>query len=360
MEPDTRLAAGIRAILESVQIQSATECLFAGYSMAMYTSGRDSQLAPASQAPSGGTATQIFPVVSGIQRRLYETFYCRNLDFNLNAAKSGGDKSEISSEFIEQLSCANFGRERWEDGWQVCQINAALLVYAQRYTERQLFSAGQYRSLAGGSVQIAPGSAIQAFMAKEARNEQPGFYCVLSETPLEEHDPTSFIRFYWNIDANGAAPLVATITEHMNRFQVAFRFKCLLDPSEYGRSDSAVLFVNKRLLSLVKQLLPRIYSAIKCNLKADIPLFTKCLAPGLGLGEDPGNGESFGMNRCRLLAEGLWKAFAEGVQSEEQRFEAVCHYLVEHGISLVHPYLRPGGIDQYVGIPVMLRESQGI
>ncbi len=34
------------------------------------------------------------------------------------------------------------------------------------------------------------------------------------------------------------------------------------------------------------------------------PALTKPLAPGLALAEDPGAGtESFGMNRCRLLAE---------------------------------------------------------
>src|SRR5436305_14389954 len=60
---------------------------------------------------------------------------------------------------------------------------------------------------------------------------------------------------------------------------------------------------------LIVELLVDVYQAVKDNLKPETPLFTKRLAAGLGFAEDPGNGESFGMSRCRIVAEGLWSAY---------------------------------------------------
>jgi hypothetical protein len=42
------------------------------------------------------------------------------------------------------------------------------------------------------------------------------------------------------------------------------------------------------------------------------PVFTKFLAPGLGLAEDPGQGDSFGQHRCRLLADAMILAYEQG------------------------------------------------
>ena len=47
------------------------------------------------------------------------------------------------------------------------------------------------------------------------------------------------------------------------------------------------------------------------------------LAPGLSLVEDPNNGESFGMNRCRIFAEGIWNAFAKGLTDRDSRLHEV-------------------------------------
>jgi hypothetical protein len=355
MELDIRTAAKIRNILELVEIQSCNDCLFAGDPVSLPRPSPYPLGEVASQVSGAATSPEAVPVVSNIQRRLYETFYCRDSEsVPPDTVNSRTFTFKSDAQFIEYLTAANRGHERWEDGWQIYQLDASGLVYAQRNTAKQMFLPGQYRSVLGESVRAAVGLIIRAWMAKETRNEHPGFYLALSETPLDEDDPATFFRLYWNVNARGAPPLLSAVTQHLNRFQVPFRFKCLLNWREYGRADAAVLFVNKRFHSIVLDLLPRIYADIKGELNADTPLFTKILAPGLGLGEDPGNGESFGMNRCRLLAEGLWNAFAKGIQSDQERFVEVCHHFEGNGISLLRPYLAPGGIDHYqpIALPI--------
>ena len=50
---------------------------------------------------------------------------------------------------------------------------------------------------------------------------------------------------------------------------------------------------------------------------------TKALAPGLGIAEDPGEGNSFGLHRCGLIAEGLLRAREAGQASPSRRLATV-------------------------------------
>ena len=54
-----------------------------------------------------------------------------------------------------------------------------------------------------------------------------------------------------------------------------------------------------------------IYAHVEAQLRSEVPAFTKSLALGLGLAESPAN-ESFGLHRCRLIADGLVRSRTEG------------------------------------------------
>ena len=98
---------------------------------------------------------------------------------------------------------------------------------------------------------------------------------------------------------------------------------------------------------LIVELLVDVYQAVKDNLKPETPLFTKRLAAGLGFAEDPGNGESFGMSRCRIVAEGLWSAYVKGLPTQQARLQEVIAHFEKNGIALEHPYLNARSIDHY-------------
>src|SRR5262249_40765873 len=109
----------------------------------------------------------------------------------------------------------------------------------------------------------------------------------------------------------------------------------------------AVLYVAKRHYRVAALLLADVYRAIGPSLKAATPLFTKTLADGLGLAEDPKTGESFGMNRCRLLAEAVCNAHARGLDTAEARLSEFTAAFGAVGLSLERPYLNRGSADAY-------------
>ena len=108
-----------------------------------------------------------------------------------------------------------------------------------------------------------------------------------------------------------------------------------------------MLYVNKRFYRITAELLLDAQAGIREHLQPETPLFTKQLAFGLGLAEDPGTGESFGMSRCRILAEAIVSAYAEGLQTEEGRLHAARKQFEQYGLALERPYLNAGSVDQY-------------
>jgi hypothetical protein len=182
---------------------------------------------------------------------------------------------------------------------------------------------------------------------RQTTTMQPGFYFAFGETQPEELDAFSLARLYWNLRPEGAAPLMRALTRGLNRFQVPFRLKCLTNSALYRRNDSAVLYVEKRFFRVTARVLGGVYEEVSPHLRPDTPLFTKRLADGLALAEEPYTGESFGMQRCRILAEGLLSAHARGLRDDAARLEEVGRHFAAYGLSLDAPHLNPRSVDQY-------------
>ena len=249
------------------------------------------------------------------------------------------------------LSEANATRERWDAGWQIYQLLPSGQVLAHKQGRTRTLWPGEFVSLDGPGSGPRPGLNISVFFARETTTMQPGFYFAFGEAQPDEQDNFSLTRFYWNTRPEGAAPLTRALTRGLNRFQIPFRYKCLSNSAFYSRHDTAVLFVNRRFYRITTHVLADAHREVAGHLRPDTPLFTKRLADGLGLAEEPYTGESFGMQRCRILAEGILGAHAKGLRDEAARLAEVERQFTAYGLSLERPYLNPGSVDQYDFVP---------
>jgi hypothetical protein len=121
----------------------------------------------------------------------------------------------------------------------------------------------------------------------------------------------------------------------------------LNDPSAYTRSDAGVLYFCKADHPAVAEAVSSIYSSIAQLLNPDVPGFTRHIAPGLALAEDPATQESFGQHRCRILAEGIIRAHEEMAKSLNDRLRIVESHFASQGIRISEPYLNPRSVDNY-------------
>ncbi len=246
-------------------------------------------------------------------------------------------------DLAEALASASRTRERWDDGWHVESRDPNGGAWIRRGRSRRWASPGTWRA----SYARTSEPTVQVLVARASRTEQPGFVHFAGETLPDGDETLGLLRFYWNVSADGAPTLAARLTGTLNRFRVPFRLKCLESRSAYYRSDSAVLYIKRGQFQPVIRMLGDVHAAVAAEIEDDVPLFTRRLAPGLGLAMDPDTGESFGMHRCAILARGLHHAWATGAHEAKERTEAVVARFRAERIDVDRPYLNPGDRDIY-------------
>jgi hypothetical protein len=141
------------------------------------------------------------------------------------------------------------------------------------------------------------------------------------------------------------------LTTGLNAINVPFTFNVLHNPLNYERYDSGFLRINKDSYELIWPVLQAAHTENKSQFKNQVPMFTKLIAPGLGLAERPEYEfrfmDDFGMNRCQIVANALLEAHKNGDESKEARMKYILQHFENLGIDLERPYLNPNSEDIY-------------
>ena len=337
--------AALDSVVERVVIHSPRAFSFAGEPATEVPAGPQPGSGPW-QAGPGGHPLPAHPLVAGLQGTLYGRCYSRPLDDSppppaLALASHGAE----AAAFLQALSRANRSRERWDGGWSVHQVYPGGQLAVHKGERHRSAAAGEYVTAIPGRAPVN-GDEVSLRVPRESAQLQPGFYFVFGETLSDVYDDAMTVRFYFHVARQGAELLVATVSKVLNEAQVPFRFKCLSHPDHYQRTDAAVLYVSRRHYQVVaRRLLASLPEELARQLRPQVPLFSKPLRLGIGLAEDPGNGESFGMHRCRLVAEALVTAWQRGEHGLAGRRAVVAERFAAAGMSFERPHLNPGSAE---------------
>jgi hypothetical protein len=279
-----------------------------------------------------------------LQTRLYADFYCKG------CATPSGQQGNISrrtpaTPFIEALSAANSGNGSRDGGWNVVSVAGDVVTVSRDglriWIRREDTYADEEEILTRGKLR-----AIR--FPKELLKMSPGFYMALGNEGLTFEASQALVRFYWNLFAEDAPRLIMGATKLLNDERVPFRLKVVNDPAAYDRCDAGVLYIERKDYDQVLPLIRRILVEIGSSLKKATPVFTKPLAPGLGLAEEPAvAGDSFGTDRCRLLAEAIIRMHERALTGAADRLVIIEEVFAEEGIRPAMPYLNPGSSDGY-------------
>ena len=334
----TSVEGQLSRIIEAVAFHSPEQFTFAGRHSTEWN-GYQMATLPGAAPPAVNAAVQT------LQNVLYGACYTRCFTGAIEETPVNGFGNEDG--WMESLSAANTSKDRWEEGWQVQQFLPSGQVNAQKGAISRSFWAGEFITRSGHGMAPQPGTPIAVFLPRESRTIQPGFYFAFGEHVASAEDEFPTVRYYWNVNRQGAAPVVRGLTASLNKFQVPFRFKIVSHPMLLNRSDTAVLYVGRRYYRIAAEVALDVHSQVAEGLNEDVPLFTLPLRQGLSFAEDPGTQESFGTARCRLLAEGLWLAFSEGKATARERLDCVRRHFAASGTSLERPYLNLASVNTY-------------
>jgi hypothetical protein len=277
--------------------------------------------------------------------RLYEDFYCAGTARHSLSRDRDLYAPAPSGRLAPAMSSANTGRGSWESGWVLRVIEDGLLAVRRNGLELWV----RPEDCLTDAEELAPDQEVAIRLPNESFEMAPGYYCALSDEPFPwEGDGPVLIRVYLNVRPDQAASCVAVLTGRLNAAHVPFRLKVLNDEQSYRRCDTAVLYLRQQDFGAATEPLARAVDDLHMALRPAVPAMTKVLAPGVGLAEDPGSpGESFGQQRCGLIAEGVVRAREARIRSAHGRLATVLDVFHTQGVDPERPYLNSGAPDHY-------------
>ena len=259
----------------------------------------------------------------------------------------------VNLDFYNSLHRSNAGGGYFDPGWRVLrrESDGTLAVNKNGLTLHLQPS----RHLSPSEENATPGESVAVKMPPNL--VQNGFYMAVGNAGpqgrgSQRHfgDPDN-VRIYFHFSSAGAIAVMELLTQELNQLFVPFSFKVLYNPSDYKRYDSGVLYFDKRNYAKIRPVVDKVIAATQEHFRAEIPLFTKPIASGVGLAEEPNRKfsikDSFGLNRCQIIANGLLTCWRNQDESPEARLHCILAEFSQAGIDLRRPYLNFNSEDIY-------------
>lgn len=294
-----------------------------------------------------------------LQSYLYGIYYNQSLRKKIKLESNTADSrvvhqdeltiGTIQAELFQSLHASNISTGYWDPGWIIekHESDGAIAVIKNEFRlhvspERHLES------------DVAPALGTQVAIRMPKNCFQSGFYVAVSSLGLPEPgamtEEQTLVRIYFNLPVQIAPQIMRFLTSCLNEANVCFSYKSPCHSDNYCRSDAGVLYFLKRDYNRVYPILEQIHTTFGDQLGTEVPLFSKYMASGIGLAEDPWRKfdppyESFGLNRCAIIAITLLKLPNPDSMTPALKKEAILSAIREFSIDPSSPYLNPGSSD---------------
>jgi hypothetical protein len=186
---------------------------------------------------------------------------------------------------------------------------------------------------------------------------ESGFYVAVGDTGfiLPTQNSTQLempcLTVYLNFKPVNAPQIMEHLTEQLNAIKLPFALKMTYDSCRDDFCHPGRLHLAQANYDAAKVVLKSFWQTYHPILRPDLPSFTKVLAPGIGLAEEPLQPltakDDFTLHRSQLIANGILTAWRQDCTSPKERSQAIIESFMKHGIDLECPYLNPGSQDRY-------------
>ena len=241
---------------------------------------------------------------------------------------------------VASLRSAHAATGRFGEGWRVVAVGEWGEITVERSGELIAVVPPDYVNLVHWAVPLRVGDPAAVTERRDFIDLQNGWWSTDGAAGAAPTAP--MIRLYWNCPPQAAALLVGGVTTVLERLGLAFSLKCPVEASLFGRDDAVVLYLAPEAFELSKGELRTVYESLVPWLEDRVPPLTFRLGRGVGLAQDPADGQSYGQSRCLAVAASLVGADLAGVSDESDLVAAIVEQFPSHGVSATQPYL---GVD---------------
>jgi hypothetical protein len=277
-------------------------------------------------------------LVDTVTTLLYRFFYSVGTPM-LQGTYTGRVTAAPVVDIARTLHAANAGSGRIDPGWRHIRDDES--------RDGQYVVAKHGLQLTAPGTVAADGSVAVALPAGSFARSQ-GFYVAHSEAPFTHQHSLS--RLYLNTHFPYAADVMRRVTSSLNDLRIPFDFKIVNNLRGFYRCDNSVLYFYRRdYPTVMHRLGPDLTEAARRGyLQEGTPAMTRRISEGVAAADDPDNASSFGLHRCRVIAEGITATL--GAAGDDRRADtagAIWAAFLRYGLDINRPYLNDPRSDPY-------------
>lgn len=264
-------------------------------------------------------------------------------DWYAQASPSGdiGPGDDVTEALRAAHAAASF-----EPGWRAVRVSSAARVLAKQDGETRLLHPVDYVCPSRPGLPPEPGAEVLAVARRDSPEPVEGYWMTWGRG-WPPADAPPLMRVYWNVGVEAAPALVGALTAALGALAHPWLLKLPVDARQHTRADAVVLYLPRRDFAAAAPALRGVAIALsKRLLDAEPPLALR-LTAGVALAEDPGGTQSFGTDRCRLLAEAIASSAGPAPPSAATVLAAVRARFAAAGLDPDRPHLEPGAGAEY-------------
>lgn len=253
----------------------------------------------------------------------------------------GSDLAEpdpaLPVDLVQALRAAHAGSVRFEPGWIVRSSTPDGRVVAVRGPAARVLDPADYVAEQRPGLPPRPGEPVRVTGRRDSTTAQAGYWVTWGA----DEPRGAQVRLYWNAGATGAPGLVHAITAGLAHAGVAYTLKVPAVAEGFRRHDAVVLYLESAGLMHARQALLHTHAVCAALLEPAVPALTRRLARGLGLADEPTDGESFGTSRCRTIAGAMLPALRAGERDVQRLAALACERFAGLGHDPERLHLNP-------------------
>jgi hypothetical protein len=268
------------------------------------------------------------PRIEALQSHLYATLYA-----GIETVKTG-----------EPLWRPDWQTVLHSSPWQVVEQLSGGALVAQSGIHTRRLEPGEYL-FDGVPARAKRGSIVMRHRPQWSDRLDSAFHYVFGASETDGFSEDTLVRYYFAATSQGLRDVVEALVKMLHEAELPFFLKYPSSTAAMVRRDALVLYVGARYAHATHWLLAQKAACWRqIGLRTYTPMWTLPLMPGLGFAQDPADGDSFGLNRCRVLARGLLAA----AQTPETRpLVPVRQAFFEAGIDWERPHLELDEQDRF-------------
>lgn len=280
-----------------------------------------------------------------LKQFIYNFYYCNG---SLKRAKLNYyPTGTTASQFLDKLRKANKSTGYYVPSWLVLsKLNGRYFVSKNGI---KLF-VDPIKHFKRSEVSAKIGDTVAVKFPSERIFSSRGYYVAIGNEGTPSNNQ-QIVRLYLHLKPIHAVYMLTILTRQFSRLTpIPFIYKTLLDPQDYKRRDSAVFYFNKNDFFCVMSSIGRFRARRPSLFLRGTPLFTKRLFEGISVAEEPlkkKGKESFGQHRCRIISDGIFKAYRNNVLNKHEVLNLIIGNLSKWKVNIKYPFLNARSVDIY-------------